>query len=30
VIGTKTLCDAIGLKNAIAFDMGGHDGQGGA
>jgi N-methylhydantoinase A len=23
VIGTKTLCDAIGLKNAIAFDMGG-------
>ena len=23
VIGTKTLCDDIGLKNAIAFDMGG-------
>jgi N-methylhydantoinase A len=23
VIGTKTLCDAIGLRNAIAFDMGG-------
>ncbi len=35
VIGTKALCDSIGLKNAIAFDMGGttakagviHDGQ---
>ena len=35
VIGTKALCDRIGLKNAIAFDMGGttakagviHDGQ---
>ncbi len=23
VIGTKALCDSIGLKNAIAFDMGG-------
>ena len=23
VIGTKALCDAIGLTNAIAFDMGG-------
>jgi N-methylhydantoinase A len=23
VIGTKALCDAIGLRNAIAFDMGG-------
>jgi N-methylhydantoinase A len=23
VIGTKTLCDSIGLQNAIAFDMGG-------
>jgi N-methylhydantoinase A/oxoprolinase/acetone carboxylase beta subunit len=23
VIGTKALCDGIGLKNAIAFDMGG-------
>ena len=23
VIGTKALCDAIGIKNAIAFDMGG-------
>src|SRR5262249_44984726 len=23
VIGTKALCDRIGLKNAIAFDMGG-------
>jgi N-methylhydantoinase A len=23
VIGTKILCDAVGLKNAIAFDMGG-------
>jgi N-methylhydantoinase A len=35
VIGTKALCDATGMKNAIAFDMGGttakagviHDGQ---
>jgi len=35
VIGTKALCDGIGLKNAIAFDMGGttakagviHDGE---
>src|SRR5262249_32300244 len=35
VIGTKALCDRIGLKNAIAFDMGGttakagviHDGK---
>jgi len=35
VIGTQALCDAIGLKNAIAFDMGGttakagviHDGE---
>jgi N-methylhydantoinase A len=35
VIGTKALCDATGLRNAIAFDMGGttakagviHDGQ---
>ena len=35
VIGTKALCDSIGLKNAIAFDMGGttakagviHDGE---
>ena len=23
MIGTKALCDRIGLKNAIAFDMGG-------
>lgn len=23
VVGTKSLCDAIGIKNAIAFDMGG-------
>ena len=35
VIGTKALCDSIGLPNAIAFDMGGttakagviHDGR---
>ena len=35
VIGAKALCDAIGIDNAIAFDMGGttakagviHDGQ---
>ena len=35
VIGSKTLCDTIGMKNAIAFDMGGttakagviHDGE---
>src|SRR5258705_4457521 len=30
VIGTKALCDCIGLKNAIAFDMGGTTAKAGA